>query len=56
MASGLIYALQMGFTHRDLNLPNVLMSSRGVAKLVVFGRAGADVVAHHQRAVVYATI
>lgn len=56
MASGLDYALQMGFTHRDLKLTNVLMSSRGVAKLVDFGLAGADDVAHHQRAVEYATI
>jgi eukaryotic-like serine/threonine-protein kinase len=56
MASGLGYALQMGFTHRDLKLTNVLMSSRGVAKLVDFGLAGTDDEAHHQRAVEYATI
>lgn len=37
---GLEYALQMGASHRDLKLTNVLMSSTGVAKLVDFGLAG----------------
>ena len=40
MAEGLEYALAKGITHRDLKLSNVLMSSRGVAKLVDFGLAG----------------
>jgi len=40
MAEGLQYALSKGITHRDLKLSNVLMSSRGVAKLVDFGLAG----------------
>lgn len=39
---GLEYALQMGASHRDLKLTNVLMSSTGVAKLVDFGLAGAE--------------
>ncbi len=43
MAEGLEYALGRGVTHRDLKLTNVLMSSRGVAKLVDFGLAGLEV-------------
>lgn len=42
LCSGLEYALEMGVTHRDLKLTNVLMSTDGRARLVDFGLAGAD--------------
>ncbi|OHB81071.1 MAG: hypothetical protein A2W31_02850 [Planctomycetes bacterium RBG_16_64_10] len=42
VASGLDYAFQRGISHRDIKMSNVLVSSRGQAKLVDFGLAGAD--------------
>ncbi|MCE9547033.1 MAG: protein kinase [Planctomycetia bacterium] len=39
VARGLDYALQSGVAHRDIKMSNVLISSRGEAKLVDFGLA-----------------
>ncbi|EMI51993.1 serine/threonine-protein kinase [Rhodopirellula sallentina] len=39
IAQGLAFAAELGISHRDLKLSNVLISSSGVAKLVDFGLA-----------------
>jgi serine/threonine-protein kinase len=53
VVAGLDYAFRMGITHRDLKMSNVLVSSRGEAKLVDFGLASysknltEEVIANH---------
>ena len=58
MAEGLEYALSQGMTHRDFKPSNILMSSRGVAKLVDFGLASDEQASNDEsiHAVEYATL
>jgi eukaryotic-like serine/threonine-protein kinase len=42
IVNGLRYAFDHGVFHRDLKLTNILISSKGQAKLVDFGLAGTD--------------
>ncbi len=42
VAAGLSYAFEKGICHRDLKMSNILISSRGQAKLVDFGLAAAE--------------
>ena len=42
IVSGMRYATEHGVSHRDLKLTNILVSSKGQAKLVDFGLAGTD--------------
>lgn len=43
LAAGLDYAFELGITHRDLKLSNVMLSTKGQAKIVDFGLAAVTV-------------
>jgi CheY-like chemotaxis protein/tRNA A-37 threonylcarbamoyl transferase component Bud32 len=62
MAEGLNYSLSQGVTHRDIKGTNILISTRGQAKLVDFGLATIEGeerkmgIAHGQRTVDYSAL
>ena len=62
LAAGLQYSISKGVTHRDIKGTNILIGSRGVAKLVDFGLAtlrddsSSVAAAHGQRTVDYSAL
>lgn len=62
LAAGLNYSISQGVTHRDIKGTNILIGSRGVAKLVDFGlatlrnEASNAAAAHGQRTVDYSAL
>jgi CheY-like chemotaxis protein len=62
LAAGLQYSISRGVTHRDIKGTNILIGSRGVAKLVDFGLAtlrddsSSVAAAHGQRTVDYSAL